>query len=223
MQHMQVLQDSWLNNATSAHRRAPRITSGLGENTDGHIHSIPNRKPSEPPTTETSPEHATVNMDETKSALQPRFAVFDVVGRSCSLRCQCVCYEQRPFRSPAGLSLFFGSLFVSRNSLRTCNSKACQARMRRVAYTYAFPFWFLDRVFTASMTTSIAKGPELLIRFMRIRAPRSEIFRFSSYGPLRYNARNPVKALLDNGEASVLDTTPSGLTALHVWKTVTMK
>jgi len=223
MQHMQVLQDQWLN-ATSAHRRARWISPGLREQRDGYIRSITNSKPSQTPTTKNSFEHATVSMNGIKpSAIQPRKAIFEVVARSCGLRCQCVCHEQRLFRSSAWLRPFFGSLFVSPNLLRTCRLKACQARMARVAYTYAFPFWFLDRVFTASITTSTAKGPELLIRLMRIRAPESAIFRTSGSGPLLCNGTTTVKALLDHGKASVLDTTASGLTILHVGKTMTLK
>lgn len=223
MQHMQVLEVNWLN-AIDAGRRAPWITPDSSEQKDGYICSITNDKPSQTPMMENSLENATVSMSEImQSASRPRNAVFKVVPRSCGLRCQCLCHEQTPFRSPAWLSPFLGSLFVSPNLLRACNSKACRAHMKRVAYTYAFPFWFLDRVLTASITTSTARGPELLIRLMRIRAPESAIFSWSISGSLGYDAIKMVKNIFDDGAASVLDITPSGMTALHVRKTMTIE
>jgi len=223
MQLMQDSHDKWLN-ATSAGRRAPWITPDSSEQKDGYICSITNDKPSQTPMTENSLEHATVSMSETKqSAFRRPNAIFEVVARSCGLRCQCLCHEQTPFKSPAWLSPFLGSLFVSPNLLRACNSKACRAHMTRVAYTYAFPFWFLGRVLTASVTTSTARGPELLIRLMRVRAPESAIFSWSISGLVGYDATNLVEELFDDGAASVLDITSSGLTALHVRKTMTTK
>lgn len=217
-QHIKFLQDNWLN-ATSVGRRAPRITPDLAEQKDGYLCSIVNDVPDQTPMTGKLLEHARVSVSETKqSASHPRNAIFEVAARSCGSQCQCLCHKQTPFRSPAWLSPFLGSLFVSQNFLRACNSKACQADMRRVAYTYAFPFWFLDRVLNASITTSTARGPELLIRLMRVRALRSAIFTWSISGMLGDTARERVEEIFNDGAASVLDITSSGLTALHVWE-----
>lgn len=218
MQHMQISQVNWLS-ATNARRRAPWINSDSSELNDGYTCSIMNDKPSQTPMTEDSLENATISMSETKqSAFRPRNAILEVVARSCGLKCQCLCQEQTPFRSPAWLSPFLGSLFVSPNSLRACNSKACGAHMSRVACTYAFPCWFLDRVLTASITKSTAGAPELLIRLMRIRAPGSAIFICSISGSSGVDATKKAEEIFDDGAASVLDITSSGLTALHVWR-----
>lgn len=218
MQHMQVLQDNWLN-ATGTSRRAPRITPDLSEQNNRHRCLTMSDLPNQFPITGKLLEHATVSVSETKqSASRSRIAIFEVVARSCGSQCQCLCHKQTPFRSPAWLSSFLGSLFVSRNFLRACNSKGCQADMRRVAYTYAFPLWFLDRVLNASITTTTARGPELLIRLMRVRAPGSAIFTWSISGMLRDYATEMVEKMFNDGAASVLDITSNGLTALHVWK-----
>jgi len=221
IKHMKALKG--LNNdspiATSTYSQCRQVTSDFVKQDDAYLYSTPNGKLVNTPMIENALEHTTMGMNETKqSATQPRDASFEVAACSCGLRCKCICHEQSPLRSPGWMSPFFGSLFVSPKSVRTCNSRSCQARMIRLSYTYAFPLWFLDRVFSASITRSTSKGPELLIRIMRIRDPLTAFFTISSDGPFQDNTTKAVKALLDDGKASVFDVTPSGMTALHVGK-----
>lgn len=219
--HMQALKD--LNNdspnVTSTRSQCRRVTSDSVKQNNAYLCSTPNGKLVNTSMVENALEHTTIGMNTTKqSATQPRDAAFEVAARSCGLRCECICHEQSPSRSPGWLSPFFGSLFVSPKSVRTCNSRSCQARIIRLSYNYAFHLWFLDRVFSASITRSTSKGPELLIRIMGIRDPLTAIFTISSDGPFRDSTTKAVRASLDDGKASVFDVTPSGMTALHVGK-----
>ena len=134
----------------------------------------------------------------------------------CEADCRCTCHSYTQLRNPKVLSTLLGFLLIRFRSFKSlqqsCNDERCRARVSSATCVYAFPHWLLDRVISLTYSYEMAKGPELVLRVMRVRTfPNKWIM------PDPYYDRNveEVKHLLDVGKASVLDVDEKGYTLLH--------
>ena len=141
---------------------------------------------------------------------------------NCTLDCCCSCHKNRFTRSPQFLTRVLGSLFLGYRAApwfaQPCNDPLCRAGTVQVSYVYVFPQWLLSRALQASVAYNHARGPELILRMMRVRD-----YGTGAFGILDASEKFPskseflsVKASIDNAESSVLDVTPAGWTLLHV-------
>ena len=148
---------------------------------------------------------------------------FELTRNSCELDCSCTCHKTSRFRSPTFMTTIVGSLFLGYNAVpwfsRNCDSAFCRSHSSKLAYTYAFPRWFVNRVIILKISNTRLGGPELCLRLARMRPKESGIF--SAAGDMSDEvAVYHVRRLLLAGEASVLDVTPDGETALQVNRNV---
>ena len=137
-----------------------------------------------------------------ESALGKTLA-FNVSRRGqCTSPCFCDCHKRQHYRSPALVEQIFGSLFVGYLQTpiwyRKCNDKNCKGKSPSAAsITYQFPSWFWHRAIRIGMIFASCDGPELLLRFPRLRPRGSEWFQLAKYG-----AVESMQKMLANGEAS---------------------
>lgn len=139
----------------------------------------------------------------------------------CDSACGCVCHRRSQFRSPRSLNALLGSLFVGYQtspwSAQMCSNSDCRRRSKKLTYVYAFPRWFLARILLVNLAYDRSKGPELILRVMRVRPCDTGIFgQLRREGPNEESMVNHMKRLLSDGEVSVLDVDPQGNTVLHV-------
>ena len=144
---------------------------------------------------------------------------FELIRNSCELSCSCTCHKISRSRSPKSMATIVGSLFLGYNAVpwfsRKCDSAFCRSHSSKLTYTYAFPRWFVDRVIILKLSNTKIGGPELCLRLARMRPDNSRIFVAVGYESDEV-AVHHVKRLLLAGEASVLDVTSEGETALQV-------
>lgn len=133
--------------------------------------------------------------------------------------CTCACHKRSRIKSLSYLNAVFGSLLVGYSAkpwvTRTCDSADCRSRSTTVTYTYAFPHWFLNRIVTLKMAYDQSRGPELCLRFVRVRPRYDSIFAPTATSTDEVAIRH-IQLLLSSGEASVRDVDPYGRSALHV-------
>ena len=139
----------------------------------------------------------------------------------CDSACKCICHRRSRFQSPRCLKEMLGSLFVGYQaspwSTQTCSNSDCRRRSKKLTYVYAFPQWFLARILLVDMSYSLSKGPELILRLMRVRPSDTGIFRVLNLtGISDETVVTHIKRLFDNGEISVLDVDLNGNTIVHV-------
>ena len=135
--------------------------------------------------------------------------------------CRCRCHRQGHLKSPRSLSAILGSFFLGYQAIpcsaETCKYSSCQRRSGKVNYTYAFPRWLLSRVLLINIGYSRSRGPELILRTMRIRPDRESMFRvmIDEYAD-ESKILSRIETLIDEGAGSILDVSPDGMTGLHV-------
>ena len=141
--------------------------------------------------------------------------------QGCQAFCICSCHRQRLFRSPSILDCIFGSLFVGYIGFpghsQICNIHACHKNTEKTAsLRYIFPGWLLKRTLVTTLVFSKAKGPEMLLRYSRVRPQNCQFFdsMFQTHEDVSH--LDLVKGLLKGGEGSVLDVDEGGRSALHV-------
>lgn len=144
---------------------------------------------------------------------QPYSTTFEIARNACGPRCDCTCHRRLRFRSPGFLDAVFGSLFLGYQALpwfsQGCRNGRCRTSSTRIQYT--FPQWFVKRSVALTVACSQPKGPELILRVLRLRPRGAFIFVCAQNGYY-----NELKRLLENGEASVVDIDEYNQTALHV-------
>ena len=131
----------------------------------------------------------------------------------CKQSCPCPCHCVWKWQSPQVLKNIFGVMNVDYNGLHGAPCACIPNRIYGTAATtrirYTFPRWiFCREVF---MALTVKMGPELLLRFPRIRPYNSPIFKVAEKGDISY-----MKQLLTSGEASLFDTGPLGESLLQV-------
>ena len=136
--------------------------------------------------------------------------------KKCGPPCPCPCHHQKRVRSPRLLDDILGSLFIGYSGL-PCYQQTCDRDCKQgssevgVGLQYAFPRWMLNRIVCMRVMSSKIKGPELLLRCLRVRPRNAPIFQATLEGNL-----SGVMDLLTNGQASLLDVSPQGNSLLHV-------
>lgn len=144
---------------------------------------------------------------------------FNVARRSCDVHCKCTCHKKLRIRSPKILDDILGSLFVGYNaspwSVEKCDDTSCQQRARKLCYTYTFPKWFLNGIVHMTMAYATLRGPELLIRIMRVRSDAEQIALIIRHYRHHKTGLDTIKYMLMNGEASVLDVFPQNASILR--------
>ena len=144
---------------------------------------------------------------------QPYITTFEIARNSCGPRCDCTCHRKVRFRSPGFLDAVFGSLFLGYQASpwfsQRCRNGRCRRSSTRIQYM--FPKWFVKRSIALTIACSQPKGPELLLRVLRLRPSDAFIFVCARRGYY-----HELKRLLDDGEASVVDVNEDNQTALTV-------
>ena len=144
---------------------------------------------------------------------QPYITTFEIARNSCGPRCDCTCHRKLRFRSPGFLDAVFGSLFLGYQASpwfsQGCRNGRCRRSSTRIQYM--FPKWFVKRSVALTIACSQPKGPELILRVLRLRPNDAFIFFCARDG--YYHG---LKHLLENGEASVVDIDEYNQTALTV-------
>ena len=143
----------------------------------------------------------------------PSITTFEIARSSCGSHCDCTCHRRFRFRSPGFLDAVFGSLFLGYQSSpwfsQGCRNGRCRRSSTRLQYM--FPKWFVKRSVALTIACSQPKGPELILRVLRLRPADAFIF------VCAYNGYyDELKRLLENGEASVVDVSEHNETALIV-------
>ena len=134
----------------------------------------------------------------------------------CKALCVCVCHRQGCLKSPRWLGNMLGSLFFGYTGLpqylNRCNVKTCQRSSSTALYVqYIFPSWLMRCILLTKIAFSQNKGPELLLRCLRIRPGDARIF--DAAATLQ---TDHIRQMLTSGEASVLDVNDRGRSPLHV-------
>ena len=134
----------------------------------------------------------------------------------CERPCSCICHRQGCLQSARWLENIVGSLFVGYAGLprffNKCDIKSCRrSSQTALCIHYVFPAWLMQRVLLTKIDFSQNRGPELLLRVLRVRPINAPIF-----DAMIPNNIDIVRHLLRSGEASVLDVSSSGESPLHV-------
>ena len=120
----------------------------------------------------------------------------------CASSCFCSCHKRQLHRSPAMIDQILGSIFVGYLGMpvwyQKCDEKNCKSRSPSAArVTYCFPRWFWNRAVRIGMTFAPCGGPELLLRFPRLRPAGSKWFELVRLGDI-----GSMQTMLAKGEAS---------------------
>lgn len=153
------------------------------------------------------------NSSPAESEQQPYITTFEIARNSCGPHCDCTCHRKLRFRSPGFLDAVFGSLFLGYQASpwfsQGCRNGRCRRSSTRLQYM--FPKWFVKRSVALTISCSQPKGPELILRVLRLRPNDAFIFVCADRGYY-----HELKRLLENGEASVVDIDEYNNTALTV-------
>ena len=130
--------------------------------------------------------------------------------------CFCSCHRWKRIRTPKLLHSFLGFLAVSYDSLPflgyKCDNLACRNHLAASFHaSYIFPQWFTQRTISIRATSELRKGPELLLRVLRVLPWHAPIIR-----AIEEERIDRIKSYLSTGAASVLDTNPDGESLLNV-------
>lgn len=118
--------------------------------------------------------------------------------------CSCACHNPCRSKSLHVFTSFLGALYIgySGNPLsRSCTAPDCQARPASWAYVkYLFPSWFLSKMLTLIVITTLSHEMTISLNVRRIVAPGSEIFRIGFAEDI-----DGLKTLFNRGLASPND------------------
>ena len=137
--------------------------------------------------------------------------------RKCAPYCVCCCHTQGRLQTPTFLSQTFGVLFTGYIGIpglfASCNIESCRVRSPAKGHIfYVFPRWFLEMAVVIKIELSRVKGPEMLIRCLRVRD-----FEMSpNFQALAQDRYDQLKSLLSTENASVLDVSEIGMSLLDV-------
>ena len=153
------------------------------------------------------------NSSPAESEQQPYTTTFEIARNSCGPRCDCTCHRKVRFKSPGFLDAVFGSLFLGYQASpwfsQGCRNGRCRRSSTRIQYI--FPQWFVKRSVALTIACNQPKGPELVLRVLRLRPHNAFIFVCARDGYY-----HELKRLLENREASVVDVDEYNQTALAV-------
>ena len=159
------------------------------------------------------PDVVLANTASAEFEQQPFITTFEITRNSCGSHCDCTCHRKFRFRSPDFLDSVFGTLFLGYQASPWFSQGCRNGRCRRSStkLQYMFPKWFVKRSVALTIACSQPKGPELILRVLRLRPNNALVFFCAQYGYL-----DELKRLLENGKASLLDIDGYNRTALHV-------
>ncbi|KAK0510246.1 hypothetical protein JMJ35_007640 [Cladonia borealis] len=153
------------------------------------------------------------NTGSAEFELQPFITTFEITRNSCGSHCDCTCHRKFRFRSPDFLDAVFGTLFLGYQASpwfsQGCRNRRCRGSSTRLQYM--FPKWFVKRSVALTIACSQPKGPELILRVLRLRPDTAFVFVCARHGYY-----DELKRLLENGEASILDIDERNQTALSI-------
>ena len=134
----------------------------------------------------------------------------------CGLDCVCTCHHQKRIRTSSRLSRILGSLFIGYIALpeffAKCSTNSCLRSKPKVQLFYMFPQWFSEIAVYMNVEFSPPKGPELLLRCLRVRS-----YEFTeSFQALSRLQCGQVKTLVASRRASILDVDEWGSSLLYV-------
>ena len=136
---------------------------------------------------------------------------------SCEVWCSCVCHPTRYIRSPPGVGLLFGSMFIGYSGFPywngRCNSRKCRRQSNPlVKVNYYLPQWLLERAIHFAVSLTYMNGPQISLSMPRVIDGNADIFSFAVQGDL-----NGIISLFSQGLASPYDVASStGRSPLHV-------
>ena len=129
--------------------------------------------------------------------------------RRCKFTCICSCHRKSFHKAPYFFRDILGSLFIGYTGVpifsEPCNTKKCQAALgTNFQVLYVFPSWLLSWAICTTVAFTETKGPELVLRCLRIRPQGSQIFQSVLQGSLY------TMSLIVAGSGSVLDIDEDG-------------
>ena len=159
------------------------------------------------------PDIVLANASSAEFEQQPLITTFEIPRNFCESHCDCTCHQRLRFRSPRFLDAVFGTLFLGYQAspwfAQGCRNGCCRRSSTRLQYM--FPKWFVKRSVALTIACSQPKGPELILRVLRLRPDNAFVFACAQFG-----YHDELQRLLENGEASLLDIDRYNQTALHV-------
>ena len=138
--------------------------------------------------------------------------------RRCERLCICSCHHHGHYRSPPFLDSVVGCLFLGYSGSpclsQKCDTEACRKLSAKMTFLkYVFPSWLLEQAVQMKFLLSKPKGPEVVIRCLKVRPITSSIFQMNMKGGDHVNI---ISNLLQKGKASVLDVDFHGKSGLWV-------
>lgn len=123
----------------------------------------------------------------------------------CRALCPCTCHKKQSIKSAPLLDNLTGSFKITYSSIPIlqpiCSFQNCRVRRKAaIDFQYNFPKWLLRRIITFTLFISRQKGPEFLLRVIRVISSKSELF-----NKMRANDLEGVRQLLESGKVSIYD------------------
>ena len=178
--------------------------------------NLENPQPVDPSPESISTQNPTNSTEFGTNTYQPQTVALHLcVGRHKG--CKCSCHRQNHLWSPSFLDHVFGSLFVGYVGIPKFSTKCtfkgpcCQGAETKMSVAYVFPLWLVALIIIAKIEHSQRRGPQMLIRCLRVRPKSSQPFQ-AAY----QNQWSQLKMLIMNEKASPLDVQEEGNSLLHV-------
>jgi hypothetical protein len=150
-----------------------------------------------------------------QTSMEPsRNTGFKGLNQPCQLICSCSCHIPVRYRLPTFFTQVMGTALIeysaSASSRQPCNEQSCRKQSSSsTRIIYHFPEWCLVWCVLTPISLKHKNGPELLLRTVRTRDYRDEVFYLAYDGDL-----DGIKTLIAEGEASPHDMTNTTNTSL---------
>ena len=130
--------------------------------------------------------------------------------RRCKPGCPCCCHRKSFFKSPYAWKRAIGCLFIGYAALPmisgSCDTIGCQSRLViDFQALYIFPSWLISGAIHMTIELAKTRGPELVLRYLRIRPLVSQFFQSA----LKVDTSHSMN-LIAAGAGSVLDISEDG-------------
>ena len=135
----------------------------------------------------------------------------------CKSICSCSCHRKSYYESTHIFKNLIGSLFAGYAGLPVsstqCDTSDCQTiHGMNIRFHYVFPCWLLNWAICITMAFTRTKGPELILRCLRVRSQEKSLI-FQSVG---HTDSNYTMSLIAAGLGSVVDVDEHGYSILTV-------
>ena len=129
----------------------------------------------------------------------------------CPEWCSCRCHSHFKLQAPWLLKTVFGlSTIEYMASQNPCNDRSCRGRqVSRFGVTFRLPKYILSRYISIALTYTPLEGPRVSLQGPRVMPYSHPLFMYANQGNLQ-----AIRNLFAEGDASVYDVNPRGVSAL---------